>query len=69
MVYYGGCDVKWSNYVLDGNTLSGIKTMSATKNTCLNPNSDAYVLAPFFNTLKYINYQIKGDVPYITFYG
>jgi hypothetical protein len=69
MIYYGGCDVKWSEYKLDGNNLSGIFTRKATKNTCLNPNEDDNVLLPFFNEVKYINHQIKENVAYITFYG
>jgi hypothetical protein len=69
MIYYGGCDVKWSNYVVTDNTLSDIATKTSTKNACLNPNSDAIVLAPFFDQAKYINYMVSGGDPYITFYG
>lgn len=69
MIYYGGCDVKWSNYVLNGNTLTGISTSAASKNNCLTPNSDSVVLKPFFDTAKYINYATVEGIPYITFYG
>lgn len=68
MIYYGGCDVKWSNYTLSKNTLNNIKTMIATKNTCISPNSDPEVLSPFFNAVKYINYYKLQGVSYITFY-
>lgn len=68
MIYYGGCDVKWSPYKISNNTLLGINEMKATKNTCLNPNSDSEVLNPFFSSIKYINYDVLEGIPYITFY-
>lgn len=68
MIYYGGCSVKFSNYTLTDNNLSGIFTQNATKNSCLEPNLDDSVLPSFFSSVKYINYNIISNIAYITFY-
>ncbi len=68
MIYYGGCQVKWSNYQLDKNSLSNLKTFNSNKTTCLTPNLDESVLQPFYDSVKYINHAIISGVPYITFY-
>lgn len=68
MIFYGGCNVKWSNFGLQVNTLLNISANNGVKSSCLTPNSDNEVLVPFFNAIKYVNYQNIEGVPYLTFY-
>ena len=69
MVYYGGCEVRWSPYRISGNELSGIKTSKfQKKSNCYKDNLDKEVLQPFFNAVQYVDYAQTQDVPYILFY-
>lgn len=68
MIYSGGCTIKWSPYTLTNNTLSGFNTLSFAKPGCIEQNLDDKVLAPFFNKVKYANYESNSDTPYLLFY-
>lgn len=56
MIFYGGCEVKWSPFTLTNNTLSDLSTRAFGKSVCISPNLDAEVLDPFYNSVKYVNF-------------
>lgn len=56
MIYYGGCEVKWSPFTLVNNTLSNLDTRALGKSSCIKPNLDEHVLDPFYNEVKYVNF-------------
>ena len=70
MIYYGGCEVRWSPYVIDKNVLSGIGTSRFPKSEqqCIKKNIDNQVLQPFFDQVKYVDFAQNQDIPYILFY-
>ena len=70
MIYYGGCEVRWSPYTIDSNTLSGIgtKVFPKSDSQCRKNNLDKEVLQPFFDQVKYVDYAHTQNVPYILFY-
>ena len=70
MIYYGGCEVRWSPYTINSNTLSGIgtKVFSKSESQCRKNNLDNEVLQPFFDQVKYVDYAHTQNVPYILFY-
>jgi len=68
MIFYGGCEVRFSNYTLTNNTISDINTRSAKKHHCVEPNFDDKVLQPFYDEVKYMNHDQYGGDQYIKFY-
>ena len=70
MIYYGGCEVRWSPFTLTKNSLSGIKTRTFPKapTACIKANLDDSVVQPFFDMIYYIDYATSQDRPYILFY-
>ena len=70
MTYYGGCEVRWSPYKLNKNTLSNINTgvFPKSASSCRQNNLDNEVLQPFFNTIKYVDFARTQDIPYLLFY-
>lgn len=69
MIYYGGCEVKWSPFTLVNNTLSNLKTRAFGKSTCIKPNLDDNVLDPFYREVRYVNFEQNQGIPYIVFYN
>ena len=68
MIYYGGCEVRFSPYSIKDNEVSGVDTKVSQKSSCIEPNFDERVLTPFFQLVKYINYDKYGGDEYIIFY-